>query len=266
MEKYTKFLISCNEYLRRRYNSPQTQKCYLNEIKLFLVKINKETHQLNEFDLNQYLDNFKDSSRSKQNQIISSLKCLYLGILKRKNFKYKFIRSKKKEYLPTLISQIEIKSKLENISNLKHKTILSIIYGCGLRISEIINLKLEDILYNEKRIKIVQSKGNKDRFIPISDTNLELIKQYINKYHPKIYLINGQNLEKYSKKSIENIVKKLISPILSTHSLRHMYATHLYEKGVDLNKIQKLLGHKDIKSTQIYTKLANNLQDIPQLI
>jgi len=267
MDRYKNFLRICSEYLSRKYNSIQTHNCYLREIELFLKTYNKETHQLNEQDLNNYLDKFKDSSRSKQNQVIASLRVLYLDVLKRKNFKYKFVRSKKKEYLPTLMSQEEIKFKLDNISNIKHKAICSLIYGCGLRLSELINFKIEHIIKGQNLIKIVQGKGAKDRFIPISDNLLILLREYYIKYQPKEYLFEGQNHSpQYSEGSVQKIVKKYFGNKFHVHILRHCYATHLYEQKVDLNKIQKLLGHKDIKSTQIYTKLANNLQDIPKLI
>lgn len=259
------FLTKCKNFLSRRYNSEQTIHCYLNEIKHFVLKFD-DPYQINLKDIQEYLDKYKDSSRSKQNQVIASLKCLYLDILGRKNWKYKFVRAKRIEYLPTLKSKEEILNIISKIDNLKHKTIISLLYGCGLRRQEVINLKLEDILGKQFQIKIVQSKGNKDRFIPISENLLNLLKQYYIKYKPKVYLFEGQNKEQYSGGSIEKIVKKWFGNKFHPHLLRHCYATHLYENKVDLNKIQKLLGHSTLKPTQIYTKLANNLQDIPQLI
>jgi site-specific recombinase XerD len=264
MENNIYFVEKCKNFLTKKYNSQQTINCYLREIELFLQ--NKNPYHINMDDIQQHLNKFKDSSRSKQNQVIASLKCLYIDILGRKNFKYKFVRSKKKEYLPTLMSQNEIKSKLNNIYNLKHKSICSLMYGCGLRVNELINLKMEHIVKGQNLIKIVQGKGSKDRFIPISENLLYLLREYYLKFKPKEYLFEGQFSSQYSKGSIQKIVKKYFGNQFHPHILRHCYATHLYEQKVDLNKIQKLLGHKDIKSTQIYTKLANNLQDIPKLI
>jgi site-specific recombinase XerD len=265
MEKQHIFLKTTENFLRKRYNSEQTLKCYLKEIEWFTLNL-KDPYQTNMNDIQQYLDKFKDSSRSKQNQVIAALKCLYVDILERKNFKYKFVRSKKKEYLPTLMSQEEIKSNLNKILNLKHKTICSLMYGCGLRLNEIINLKIEHIIKGQNLIKIVQGKGSKDRFIPVSESLLSLLREYYIKFNPKEYMFEGQSTPQYSEGSIQKIVKKYFGNQFHPHILRHCYATHLYEQKVDLNKIQKLLGHKDIKSTQIYTKLANNLQDIPKLI
>jgi integrase/recombinase XerD len=144
MDKNINFVEKCKNFLTKKYNSQQTTSCYLKEIKLFLQ--NKNPYHTTIDDIQQHLDKFKDSSRSKQNQVIAALKCLYIDILGRKNFKYKFIRSKKKEYLPTLMSQEEIKYKLNKIENLKHKTICSLMYGCGLRLNEVISLKIGHIV------------------------------------------------------------------------------------------------------------------------
>ena len=265
MDKNINFLEKCNSFLRKRYNSLQTQKCYLKEIKLFIYNFN-DPYQITNKNIQSYLDKYKDFGRSKQNQVIASLKCLYVDVLKRKNFKYKFIRAKRIEYLPILKPKQEIIEIISKINNIKHKTIISLLYGCGLRRQEIINLKIEDILGKQNLLKIVQSKGNKDRMIPISNNLLTLLRDYYKEFNPKIYLFEGQKKQQYSGGSIEKIVKKWFGNNFYPHLLRHCYGTHLYEAKVELSKIQKLMGHDNIKSTQIYTKTANNLQDIPQLI
>lgn len=267
MQKFDKSLERWKEFLNKRYISTKTQNCYYNQVYKFLIYINKYENELTYNDINFYLDKIiRKYSRSQQNQSISSIKLFYKEILNRKKVDIKFIRSKKIEYLPTLKSKEEILNIINKIDNLKHKTIISLIYGCGLRLNEVINLKIEHILKGQNLIKIVQSKGNKDRFIPISNNLLNLLREYYLKYKPKEYIFEGQSKNQYSGGSIEKIVKKWFGKNFHPHLLRHSYATHLYEQKVDLNKIQKLLGHKDIKSTQIYTRLANNLQDIPQLI
>jgi site-specific recombinase XerD len=266
MIKNAIFLEKCNSFLRKKYSSPKTQKCYLKEIENFLENINDPYNISLKNNIIPYLNSFDNYSRSKQNQVIASLKVLYVNILGRKNWNFKFVRAKRIEYLPTLISEEDVKNKLNNIKNLKHKSICSLLYGCGLRLNEIINLKIEHVLKGQNLIKIVQGKGNKDRFIPISDNMLILLRNYYIKYKPKEYMFNGQNTTKYSEKSISMIVKKYFGNKFHPHLLRHCYATHLYEHKVELDKIQKLLGHSNIKTTQIYTKLANNLQDIYSLI
>jgi len=254
-------------FLKNKYNSEQTQKCYYNQVYKFLTYINKYENELNYDDINLYLNNIvRDYSRSQQNQSISSIRLFYEEILNRKKVVIKFVRAKKKEYLPTLMSREEIKSRLDKISNLKHKAICSLLYGCGLRLNELIDLKIEDILKNQNLLKVVQGKGSKDRFIPISENLLKLLREYYVFYKPKNYLFNGQTEPQYSEGSIQKIVKKHFGNNFHPHLLRHCYGTHLVESGVELNKIQKLMGHKDIKSTQIYTKTANNFQNLPQLV
>lgn len=267
MQKHHIFLKTVEEFLRRRYSSKQTVRCYLKEIEYFIQKFD-DPYQINLKDIQIRLDEYKDSSRSKQNQLIASLKCLYLDILKRKKFEYKFVRAKRKEYLPTLKSKEEVKEIIDNIPNLKHKAICSLLYGCGLRLDELLSLKLNHILSKQNLVKVVQGKCAKDRFVPLSENLLKLLREYYVKYKPQEYLFEGQSktTRKYGRGSVGEIVEKYFGKEFHPHLLRHCYGTHLVEAGVELNKIQKLMGHKDIKSTQIYTKTANNLQNLPQLI
>jgi len=255
-------------FLKNKYNSEKTWGCYYNQVYKFLTYVNKYENELNYDDINLYLDKVvRNYSRSQQNQSISSIRLFYEEILNRKKVVIKFIRAKKKEYLPTLLSQTEIKTCLNKITNLKHKSICSLLYGCGLRLNELIQFKVEHILKNQNLIKVVQGKGAKDRFIPISYNLLQLLRDYYKEYQPKEYLFEGQNNSpQYSAKSVEMIVKKHFGNNFHPHLLRHCFGTHLVEQGVELNKIQKLMGHKDIKSTQIYTKTANNLQNLPKLV
>lgn len=268
MEKQQIFLKTSEEFLRRRYNSEQTVKCYLKEIEWF-IKNFKDPYQINMNNIQVYLDNnFKDSGRSKQNQVIAALKCLYIDILGRKNWKFKFVRAKQIEYLPTLKSKQEIKQIIDKIPNLKHKAICSLLYGCGLRLNELINLKLNHVLSKQNLVKVVQGKGKKDRFIPISENLLNLLREYYLQYKPTEYMFEGQSKthKRYGGGSVQEIVSKHFGNEFHPHLLRHCYGTHLYESGVELAKIQRLMGHKDIKSTFIYTKTANIYQDLPQLV
>jgi integrase/recombinase XerD len=266
MDKNIAFVEICRDFLTRRYNSTKTINCYLKEIEWFLK--DKNPYYINMEDIQNHLNKYKDSGRSKQNQVIASMKCLYLDVLKRKNFNYKFVRAKRKEYLPTLMSKEEIKSRLDKIPNIKHKAICSLLYGCGLRLDELLSLKLSDILSKQNLIKIVQGKGSKDRFVPLSENLLKLLREYYNRYKPTEYLFEGQSktTKKYSSGSVGEIVEKYFGKEFHPHLLRHCYGTHLHEAGVELSKIQKLMGHANIKSTQIYTKTANNLQNLPSLI
>lgn len=269
MDKCTDSLERWEKFLKNRYNSERTWKCYYNQVYKFTTYINKYENELSYDDINLYLDKIvRKYSRSQQNQAISSIRLFYEEILNRKKVNIKFVRAKRKEYLPTLKSKEEVKEILNNIPNLKHKAICSLLYGCGLRLDELLSLKLNHILSKQNLVKVVQGKCAKDRFVPLSKNLLKLLREYYIKYKPQEYLFEGQSktTRKYGRGSVGEIVEKYFGKEFHPHLLRHCYGTHLVEAGVELNKIQKLMGHKDIKSTQIYTKTANNLQNLPQLI
>lgn len=146
---------------------------------------------------------------------------------------------------------------------------LSMIYSCGLRRSELINLKITDIDSNRNIVIIRQSKGKKDRIVPLSLKILELLRLYYSIYKPKIWLFEGQNgNEKYSDHSLQSVLKQALAKVkitkpVSLHWLRHSYATHLLENGTDLRYIQELLGHNSSKTTEIYTHVSTkSLQQI----
>jgi site-specific recombinase XerD len=168
---------------------------------------------------------------------------------------------KRPKKLPDVLSLEEVKQIIDSIDNLKHKTIISLIYSCGLRISECINLKSSDIDSKRMLIKIVQSKGNKDRYLQLSPKLLELLRIYFKSYNPNENLFQGQFRDEYSARSIQNILKRAlhkcnIKKRITVHSLRHSFATHLLEQGTDIRIIQEILGHKDIRTTQIYTHIS----------
>lgn len=173
-----------------------------------------------------------------------------------------FLKGYRKERkLPDILSMEEIKKIINNISNIKHKTIIALIYSSGLRISECVNLKLKDIDSKRMVIKISQSKGRKDRYVPLSIKMLLLLREYYKEYKPQDFLFEGQFSQFYSARSIQAILKAAINKCnikkkITVHSLRHSYATHLLEQGTDISVIQKILGHKDIKTTLLYTQIS----------
>jgi integrase/recombinase XerD len=163
--------------------------------------------------------------------------------------------------LPDVLSIEEVKQVIESIDNIKHKAILSLIYSCGLRISECINLEISDIDSTRMMIKIVQAKGKKDRYVQLSTKLLDLLRDYYKQFKPVKHLFQGQFKDEYSAKSIQNILRSAlhkchITKRITVHSLRHSFATHLVEQGTDIRIIQEILGHKDIRTTQIYTHIS----------
>jgi site-specific recombinase XerD len=151
---------------------------------------------------------------------------------------------------------------MDGTTNLKHKAILATIYSAGLRVSELLNLKIKDIDSNSMLIRIEQSKGKRDRYVVLSEKLLLLLRDYFKHYHPKIFLFEGQSGGQYSARSIQVVFKncvlaaKIDLPV-SVHTLRHCFATHLIESGTDVRFVQELLGHASIRTTMIYTHLTD---------
>ncbi|PWG06901.1 tyrosine-type recombinase/integrase [Polaribacter aquimarinus] len=201
-----------------------------------------------------------NKSVSYQNQCINGIKkfLLFKGVeVDLLNIE----RPKKEKQLPAVLSTEEIKTIFNNLTNLKHKTLLSLLYSGGLRIGEALNLKINDIDSKRMLIHIRQAKGKKDRYTLLSYSFLKLVREYYLAYKPKVFLFEGQNGKKYSNSSAQAVLKKSlkntrISKKVTLHTLRHTFATHLLENGTDIRYIQELLGHNSPKTTMIYTHVS----------
>lgn len=266
-KKQDKILKIYCEKLKYFNFSRNTIKIYTHYVSEFLEFTKKNYQHLTSKDFQFYLDHYKFSSTSQQNQIISSIKFLYEKVLNKKYAKIDFSRPKKERRLPQIIDKDVLKNKILSIENLKHKAILSLAYSCGLRVSEVINLKIVDIDSNRNLINIVQAKGKKDRVVPLSKNLLEILRNYYTKFNPDTYLFNGQFSLKYSTSSCNAIIKKYVSEDAHMHQLRHSCFTHLLESGTDLRVIQSIAGHKSSKTTEIYTHVSKNiLENVPMPI
>jgi integrase/recombinase XerD len=180
--------------------------------------------------------------------------------------KNRFHKTPFRKKLPRIIDKQHLLDSIEAIQNIKHKTILSLAASVGLRVSEVVNLKLSDIDSERMIITIRSGKGRKDRIVPLSENVLILLRDYYKEYKPKEYLFNGQN-RLYSTTSCNKLVKKYIGKDLHFHLLRHFAFTNLLEQGTDLRIIQKLAGHNSVKTTEIYTHVSRNLlQNLPLAI
>jgi site-specific recombinase XerD len=252
LEEKFKIILSNKNYSKRTIDN------YLIHIRKYHESFNKRIQDINLNDLTLYLQNYPYSSISQQNQIISSLKLFYKYILNKKDIHLdKIERPRKEKHLPRVIDSKELINKISKIENVKHKTILSLAYSTGMRVSEIVNLRISNIDSKRMLIHIENGKGRKDRFVPLSENMLNLLRIYYKQYKPKEYLFNGQTSLQYSVKSCQEIFKKYISKDQSFHNLRHSCFTYLLETGVDIRKIQKIAGHSNIKTTEIYTHVSN---------
>jgi len=239
--------------------SGRTIEIYSHYCKKFLVFTDKYYQHLTGDDFQSYLNSYEFSSVSQQNQIISSIKFLYDRILKRKYNKIEFKRPRKEKKLPKVIDKEFLISKINSINNLKHKSIIQLAFSTGIRVSEVINLKIEDIDSDRMILRINNAKGKKDRIAPLSEGTLLLLRKYYKKYLPKIYLFNGYLGGKYSASSCNKLVKKYIGNEYHFHLLRHSAFTSMLEAGTDLRVIQAIAGHESSKTTEIYTHVSKTL-------
>jgi site-specific recombinase XerD len=264
--KNQKIIKICEQKFIYLNYSLRTKNNYLSHIKKFLTSLNnKQIIHCNSNDFQAYLNNYNFTSISQQNQIINSIRFLYKEVLNKKYNKLSFKRPISEKKLPMVLDSNYIKLKLNNIQNLKHKTILTLTYSVGLRVSEVVNLKINNIDSKRMLIYIKNSKGKKDRIVPLSQIVLKLLREYYKKYQPKEYLFNGQNSLQYSIGSCQKIYKKYIDCNSSIHTLRHSSFTHLLENGTDLRIIQKIAGHSSSKTTEIYTNVSTQCLNKIQL-
>lgn len=259
-------------WLQSRRYSPNTIKVYIESLAIFLRYFpDKEVTDIGNDDLIEFNNNYilkNNFSSSYQNQVVNSIKLFYRTQFDCRLDVELIHRPKREKTLPNVLSKEEVKRILDAPYNLKHRAMLAMIYSCGLRRSELLNLTHKDIDSNRMIVIIRMAKGKKDRIVPLSAKILVMLRDYFRSYQPKIYLFEGQNGGKYSEKSLENvfkqsIIKARIEKPATMHWLRHSFATHLLESGTDLRYIQDLLGHKSSKTTEIYTHVSTkNIQNI----
>jgi site-specific recombinase XerD len=268
-EKGKKAVISSKftRYLEYRGYSEQTIRSYTVHVRNFLeVFGGDDLAGIDYSDIREYIIGYigsRNLSRSYQNQMINAIKIYFDVVYRRVLTSLELPRPRKSRKLPEVFSKEEVGRILEVTINRKHKVIISLIYGTGIRLSEAVYLRIEDIDEGRGVINIRGGKGRKDRVVILPGNLLELIKEYRREYIPKEYLFEGQGGGRYSPRSIQNVVKKAIAKAgivkcASVHTLRHSFATHLLESGVDLRYIQELLGHKSSRTTEIYTHISND--------
>ncbi len=244
--------------LKIRGFSNKTIKAYLYHLLKFLTFVNKPYNEINENDIRNYFTYLmykKDASTSTISLIKSALKFCFDEIL---NFNIVNIKTPKSEKkLPTVLTKEEVKLLIKNAENKKERLIIKFLYSSGLRVSELCNLKVSDLELDQGIGWVRHGKGAKDRIIILSE---KLIKD-LRRYEPKSeFLFPGKN-GRMSERNIQLIINKTakkagIRKKVTPHTLRHSFATHLLEQGVDIRKIQKLLGHANLQTTQIYTHIS----------
>jgi integrase/recombinase XerD len=260
----TDYLRLMKQAMDLRGLRPGTQERYLSQLQFFMAYYQQPPETMEETHVREYLHHLiitKNASRSTVNIAYNALKFFFKYSLRRAFVMEHIPRAKKEKRLPVVLSQQEVRRILAATTNLKHRAILMTIYGAGLRVSEAARLKIANIDSNTMQIHVQLGKGNVDRYTILSQTNLDILRQYWATYRPKLWLFPGASSDKpISSASIQQLfyrVKKKagISKPASVHSLRHSFATHLLEAGTHLLSIQKFLGHSRITTTCRYLHL-----------
>jgi integrase/recombinase XerD len=253
-------------WLRSKRYSDNTIKTYSDALLSFLKYYHyKSISEIDNEDVIAFNNDFilkNKLSASYQNQVVNAIKLFFIKIENTKLNVELVHRPKRPKLLPNVLSKEEVKELLDATQNPKHKAMLSLIYACGLRCSEVLNIKPENLDTKRGVLIIKEAKGNKDRIAPLSIKIIELLRTYFLSYKPKIYLFEGQEKgNAYDARSLQNVLKQSLNKTtikrpVTLHWLRHSYATHLLENGTDLRYIQEILGHKSSKTTEIYTHVS----------
>jgi len=246
--------------------SQSTVRCYTQEFAQFLYFIkDKEADSCNEIEVREFLLYCITELKVKENTLhsrINGIKFYYEQVLFQPRIFIEIPRPKKQLKLPKALNSDEVRRIFSAAKNLKHNTMLKLCYGMGLRLSEIINLKISDIDSKTMLVYIERGKGKKDRYVNLPESILEQLRHYYTTYKPKEYLFEGQYGGQYSSRSLQKVFQQTLKEAnvwkkVGIHSLRHSYATHLLENGTDIRFIQELLGHNSITTTLLYTNVTD---------
>lgn len=249
--------------MRRRGYRKNSINNYSSCIDVFLSTVKKDhPKNINEQDIKNFLGNCIKANT--QRNYHSAIKLFYDICLNQKQ-KFKNIPyTKAEKRLPIVLSQEEVQKMFDVCENLKHKVIMALLYSCGLRVSELINLRWSNIDRSRMVINIIGGKGNKDRQVMLTESLIPILEKYYKEYKTKDFILGGQFSEQYSDRSVLQVLKQLgvkagINKRVWTHQMRHNCFTHLVENGVDVSLIQKIAGHSNVKTTMLYTHISHNI-------
>lgn len=253
------------ETIRLKGYSPNTERTYRNEFAQLLQALgDTPVDSLAPERLRSYMlhcTNDLKLSEATLHSRLNAIKFYVEQVLHREKFFAEIPRPKKPRTLPKHISPQDVKRLFDHTTNLKHNTMLRLCYGMGLRVSELVGLKLADIDSGTMQVHIRRAKGKKDRYVNLPSSILDQLRAYFREYRPKEYLFEGQYGGAYTARSAQAVFKQAlhkagINKQIGIHGLRHSYATHLLEAGTDISLIQKLLGHENIKTTLLYAEVT----------
>lgn len=263
------------EHMRLKGYSLRTIKSYVNMVAVYARHVGKSPELTDCEDARAfmvYLLEERKCSTSHLHQAYSAIKVLFVQVLGRADCGDKIPRAKRAKALPVVMSVEEVERLIRSLANIKHRTMLQVLYSTGLRVSELIGLRIGDIDSGRNTITVRHGKGAKDRQIPLSPTLLQLLREYWKLYRPKEFLFeNGRSGAQMSERTVQEVfvqakVASGIKKKISAHTLRHSFATHLLEAGTDLLTIRNLLGHSNISTTTVYLHLKSGGQGAKDLL
>lgn len=253
------------EELRLRGYSPRTHKSYVGWVRRFAAHYRRPPEQMGAEQVRAYLVDLlevRQLSRASLIQALCALKFFYIHVLHRSCEVEDLYFPKRKQRLPVVLSQSEVRRLFEATTDLKEQMIVMTMYSSGLRLSELLNLQVKDIDSTKMQIRIRQGKGAKDRNVVLARTLLNALRRYFLQYRPESWLFYGRTPQQpLDARVVQRMVHRLSEKAglregVNTHTLRHTFATHLLESGTELPYIQELLGHRNVKTTMLYTRVS----------
>lgn len=253
------------EELRLRGYSPRTHKSYVGWVRRFAAHYRRPPEQMGAEQVRAYLVDLlevRQLSRASLIQALCALKFFYIHVLHRSCEVEDLYFPKRKQRLPVVLSQSEVRRLFEATTNLKEQMVVMTMYSSGLRLSELLNLQIKDIDSTKMQIRIRQGKGAKDRNVVLARTLLNALRRYFLQYRPESWLFYGRTPQQpLDARVVQRMVRRLSEKAglregVNTHTLRHTFATHLLESGTELPYIQELLGHRNVKTTMLYTRVS----------
>lgn len=268
--RYEAAVTALEQCLTLKRYSWRTIKSYKNALRNFIRYYDDtKPSQLTRKQINVYIHHLikeRHITESYQNQICCAIKMFYSEVTNQPEKVEGLVQAKRPDKIPQVLTEQEVLRLLKSVDNLKHRCILTLIYSAGLRLGELTKLKLNDFQFEHHRIFVRDAKGKKDRCTILAQRAEKLLREYVAVYQPTHWLFEGPDGGPYSDRSVQAIFttakeRSRINPLATTHTLRHSFATHLLEKGVDLRYIQDLLGHESSKTTEIYTHITKKSWD-----